>query len=942
MMIIDHIAMASFISMIYPLSIFCYAIFEYPRPNKNYWIFCIGYSIIVLSVKCMIQLDLLVIIFENKNKLGSDGKPTNLYLEILEFLDNYKIGLKYTKSTFSYEFFDYIVYDALVIIFLLINNYLLIKNGLWDHREQDIENIYDANDRVAKTKDLKFESIQDVKKLNNLYLINRLVRETLLRKTKIGVHNSDKKETKISFYKKLKKKKSEDDYENNKLNNYVTIDSFSESNKTYFQRLFPTIRNEKPGGDFYFLYTFSMIIIIIFIVLYYTTMIQDITYNALSKETNQFSSSMIIFLLIHVFFLFYDRIIYINQNRDNLKYNYIVYDKAKKEPLDESEFNQMKTEISLKYSDIKREKFIIPAVYAKKYRKKYNIVHIQNEEFNKPLFQKYILHMFIVIFIHIFIFFFSPMKGNYNMTRNVFCYKNNDEDDNYENCNDFNKNWTLMVFYVIYIIYFLFSGIQIKFGFYDMKRKSMLKSGSSSISGIINTTFKSIPFLYEIKLSIDWTFTSTCLGLFEWNKFENVYDTVYATYCAMNAKNNQLIGKQVGKTMKIGMGGFLSFGLIFLLIMPILLFSSINPTNHSNPLKGATLTAELSFIYNNGLKTNYTLFTNEKPESIKDFSKDDKDWVKYGYSESSNTKNFPKEQIQKVQFSQTSDRNWGLAKPHINRLIEILELTNVNNITLEEIQLIVDYQFQRDLPVEARVAGERRGFVIYNKEKDGIIDSNSEIGKLKNAIADCYNEKVVFKEIYSAPIRLTANIKSEEIEDEKYIKKYDVYLGFIGCKTVLGDNDNTSLINRFNSTIYNSYIESYFTFGNENDTNKEGLIFHVFSDQVSSTTSGYSILAFYVSFILIVGNYVRNFFAGQPSKITLTEMPYCKEIVNLCEGIKVSRYSYDFEQEEKLYYILMELMRSPDYLKYLTHSSVAQFNKRKLLTEKSKDANLVI
>ena len=65
-------------------------------------------------------------------------------------------------------------------------------------------------------------------------------------------------------------------------------------------------------------------------------------------------------------------------------------------------------------------------------------------------------------------------------------------------------------------------------------------------------------------------------------------------------------------------------------------------------------------------------------------------------------------------------------------------------------------------------------------------------------------------------------------------------------------------------------------------------------------------------------------------------MPCCQEIINLCEGIKVSRYNFDFEQEEKLYYILMELMRSPDYLKNLTESSVEQFNKRKKLTEQSK------
>ena len=48
---LNHFLNASLISMIYPLSIFCYAIFEYPRPSKSYWNFCFIYSIIILTLK---------------------------------------------------------------------------------------------------------------------------------------------------------------------------------------------------------------------------------------------------------------------------------------------------------------------------------------------------------------------------------------------------------------------------------------------------------------------------------------------------------------------------------------------------------------------------------------------------------------------------------------------------------------------------------------------------------------------------------------------------------------------------------------------------------------------------------------------------------------------------------------------------------------------------
>ena len=142
-----------------------------------------------------------------------------------------------------------------------------------------------------------------------------------------------------------------------------------------------------------------------------------------------------------------------------------------------------------------------------------------------------------------------------------------------------------------------------------------------------------------------------------------------------------------------------------------------------------------------------------------------------------------------------------------------------------------------------------------------------------------------------------------------------------------------------NKTIPN-YLESYFTLEKimaiNGQINEEGIKFHVFSDKVSSAVSGQSILTLYISVVLLVGTYVRNFFAGEPEKIRLTEMPYSEQIINLCEGIRVSRNSFDFQQEERLYYRLIELMRSPEYLRTLTKSSTEQFRRRKEMTKQNK------
>ena len=980
MMIIDHMCFPSILSLFYPLSIFLYALLEYPRPKKTYWNICLLYTVIMIAIKYIVQLQLFVEIFDK-----DDIKETNPYKDFIIKLEHYKLGLKFYDSTFSVSFFNYIIYDSLVIIFLLLNNYLLLSKGIWIKREQEIENIYQAIERIASTKHLNLQTIEETKAFNTKWLFNSMrksIRKTkgLFPKQYSTLDKGDKKsergnvkkeenekgrkterlkenkeeieiENEIgtrterqtreraspSFYKRLteikkeRNSKKKDEKRESQIMKPINLENYDEGSRTYFQRLFPKIRNEKPGNQYYSSYAIAMLFIIFFLILFYTNMNQDKTFNSVSVDTNQFSSSMVLFLMVHLLFIFYDRVIFISQNRNNIIYDYIIYDKKTCAPISEIEFNQIKNEISLKYNDSKRDKFFIPSEYIEEIKDKYNIVYIQNEEFNYPLLQKYILHIVIVIFAHGFIFFYLPMKGNLNIGNAIYCIEG-------EECNDFTYNPALVIFYCLYVIYFIGSGLQIKYGFYDLRRKSLLKSGNSSISGGIYAAYKAIPFFYEIKLAIDWTFTSTCLDLFQWNKFESIYDTIYTTYCSMAAKNNQIVGQPVKKYMKIGMGGTLSFVLILLLVLPIMLFSSLNPTNEVNNLSGAKLKIDLSLFYQNGATKNYTLYQNSKPESIKNFFPDiENEWDYYKYSESSETKNFPEDQIQKVEFFIQSERNWGLTKPHIKKLIETLDhlSSEDKNLEISKIYIAMDYEFERLLPAEAKTVSNRVDLIIYDDiETDSKINfiQKQKIIEIREVLTKCDPQtKVSFENLYSIPHRLTANVNPRIIYDEKYESNfnYNVTLGFVGCEY---DEDDANEIN---------YLESYFTLEKKykNGTSNGGIIFHVFSDKVSSTISGYSVLTFYVSFILLAGTYVRNFFSGAAEKITLTELPNPEAIINLCEGILVSRYSFDYEQEEKLYYILMELMRSPDYIKILTESSIEQFEKRREHTIKERDAN---
>ena len=95
MMIINHMYNNSLLSIFYPISIFCYALLENPRPKKNYWQICLFYTIFILVIKFIFKL-----------KLFSSLINQNKYSEFVKNLYTYKIGIRYFEEGFDKNFFN--------------------------------------------------------------------------------------------------------------------------------------------------------------------------------------------------------------------------------------------------------------------------------------------------------------------------------------------------------------------------------------------------------------------------------------------------------------------------------------------------------------------------------------------------------------------------------------------------------------------------------------------------------------------------------------------------------------------------------------------------------------------------------------------------------------------------------------------------------------------
>ena len=122
---------------------------------------------------------------------------------------------------------------------------------------------------------------------------------------------------------------------------------------SYFTRLFPKIRNEKPGKDYYCLYALFYVVIIVYFLLFYHEMIKEKFYTGNLLTSRQITKPLLIYILIQVSILIIDRLLYLKQNKINLKFDFFL-----------------KKQDQLDITDKDYEDFIKEVTTQKKYTKK--------------------------------------------------------------------------------------------------------------------------------------------------------------------------------------------------------------------------------------------------------------------------------------------------------------------------------------------------------------------------------------------------------------------------------------------------------------------------------------------------------------------------------------------------------------------------------------------
>uniref|UniRef100_A0A8C3RP27 Piezo non-specific cation channel R-Ras-binding domain-containing protein n=1 Tax=Chelydra serpentina TaxID=8475 RepID=A0A8C3RP27_CHESE len=102
----------------------------------------------------------------------------------------------------------------------------------------------------------------------------------------------------------------------------------------------------------------------------------------------------------------------------------------------------------------------------------------------------------------------------------------------------------------------------------------------------------------------------------------------------------------------------------------------------------------------------------------------------------------------------------------------------------------------------------------------------------------------------------------------------------------------------------------------------------IYNDKVSPSSlgflAGYGIVGLYMSVVLVIGKFIREFFNGISRSIMFEELPNVDRILKLCTDIFLVREIGELELEEQLFAKLIFLYRSPETMIKWTRQSKEQ------------------
>ncbi|XP_064579034.1 piezo-type mechanosensitive ion channel component 1 isoform X2 [Zonotrichia leucophrys gambelii] len=490
----------------------------------------------------------------------------------------------------------------------------------------------------------------------------------------------------------------------------------------------------------------------------------------------------------------------------------------------------------------------------------------------KSVLGKLIFQVILVIGIHIWMFFILPY-----VTQRLFRH-----------------NTVAQLWYFVKCIYFGLSAYQIRSGYPTRILGNFFTKKYNYLNLFLFQGFRLVPFLVELRAVMDWVWTDTTLSLPDWMCVEDIYANIFIIKCSRETEKKfpQPRGQKKKKVVKYGMGGLIILFLVGIIWFPLLFMSLVRSVvgiiNH--PID-VTVTLKLG-----GYEPLFSASSQQqyiKPFTNKEYEDLTKEFEGQLLAMQFITI-YDVEDIVTARIEGSSGSLWSISPPSREQMR--LELQNGSS----DMTLHLSWTLQRDLSKGGTVEN------AYGKHSTELDPGTPERLQLAQMLDGTRTEPVALQNLFPKYIQASNGLEAEPIEE----LQPDGEENFLDVELQLKQE-------RRGSGPGEHFVE-WWVLRQKDAPSKVGSILPmvIFNDKVSPPSlgflAGYGIMGLYVSVVLVIGKFVRDFFSEVSHSIMFEELPYVDRILKLCQDIFLVRETGELELEEELYAKLIFLYRSPE------------------------------
>lgn len=267
----------------------------------------------------------------------------------------------------------------------------------------------------------------------------------------------------------------------------------------------------------------------------------------------------------------------------------------------------------------------------------------------KNMFGKIIFQFFLIIGLHIWMFFVLPATTE----------------------RSFNKSRPPVIYYMIKCFYLLFSAYQIRCGYPSRILGNFLTKGFTMLNFAGFKVFMNIPFLMELRTLMDWVWTDTSMTLFDWLKMEDIFANIYQLKCSRQMESDLPAprGQKKGPVVKYLMGGGMIIGIITVIWFPLALFAFSNTVGEPNRPEDVSVSLRIGPYEN-------VFVMSAQGSDIFELKQNDWDYFlkRYQRDKSAVTflSNYEPSDVAAVKLGSNSSTIWNISPPDKERLLKDL------------------------------------------------------------------------------------------------------------------------------------------------------------------------------------------------------------------------------------------------------------------------------